>query len=416
VSRHWFVGLLLSCGAIFTAPLVGAAEDSAASVEAFISHHWQRPLQPQGEPPKGFSALEASLTPQACGTCHQQQLKDWQGSLHAHAMGPGLWGQIMDMNPTDRSEHQACLHCHAPLAEQADEVVATLSGENLASSRDAEENSFNAPLYKQGLICAGCHMREYKIHGPQSRQSTTPKANPSVNTPLPHNGWQSQDAFESSSFCAACHQFGSDGYELNGKLLENTFEEWKVSPQAKQGKSCQSCHMPDRRHLWRGIHDKATVLSGVDISMENIVTKGEGAGATLVMTNTGVGHRFPTYITPRVVVEAVQLDSAGKSIPETRHERIVARQVSLDLSQELFDTRLAPGEKVQLDNRLPQHPNSHSILFRIQVEPDLFYRDFYRSTLNAGYTDKGTETLRVALRNAEASVYTLFEKKIIFDL
>ncbi len=28
----------------------------------------------------------------------------------------------------------------------------------------------------------------------------------------------------------SCHQFGADGYALNGKLLENTYEEWKASP------------------------------------------------------------------------------------------------------------------------------------------------------------------------------------------
>lgn len=386
--------------------------DTTASAASFLSNHWQRPLQHQGETPDTFSELEASLDPRACGTCHPQQLQDWQGSLHAHAMGPGLLGQLLEMSPYDKAEHQACLHCHAPLAEQADEVVAWLSGGEAGTGKPSASSIPKGPLYNQGLICAGCHLRNYQIFGPHRSKSLPPSPAAGENAYQPHNGWQSEDAFESSSFCAACHQFEEDGYALNGKLLENTFEEWKASPQAKEGKSCQSCHMPDRRHLWRGIHDKAMVLSGVEITLNEVKTINGGVNGNLTLTNTGVGHRFPTYVTPRVVMEAVQLDSYKEPISETRQEWVVVRQVSLDLSQELFDTRLAPGETASLDYQARLNPNAESILFRIQVEPDTFYRDFYRATLSSGSSNKGAETLQIALRNAEASVYTLFRKEI----
>ena len=32
-------------------------------------------------------------------------------------------------------------------------------------------------------------------------------------------------------------------------------------PQASRQVTCQTCHMPDRRHLWRGIHDPAMVAA-----------------------------------------------------------------------------------------------------------------------------------------------------------
>lgn len=52
---------------------VMADDDAATSADAFLSRHWLRPLQHQGEPPppEHFSALEASLDPSACGACHQ---------------------------------------------------------------------------------------------------------------------------------------------------------------------------------------------------------------------------------------------------------------------------------------------------------------------------------------------------------
>ena len=411
VSAHQinFLFAYWSVLSMLTSPAM-ADDDPTNSSDAFLSRHWQRPLQHQGEPPASFSALEISLDPRACGSCHPQQFQDWQGSLHAHAMGPGLLGQLMDMNPSDRAEHQACLHCHAPLAEQADELVTLLSPGEPADGNPVEDNIPKGPPYNQGLICAACHLRNFQVYGPQ-RNKTLPPLDEDIH--LPHNGWKSEDAFENSQFCAACHQFEPDGYALNGKLLENTFKEWQASPQAKEGKSCQSCHMPGRRHLWRGIHDKATVQSGVEIAVDRIVITHKGINGTLTLTNTDTGHRFPTYVTPRVVMEAVQLDKAENPIPETRREQIIARQVTLDLSQELFDTRLAPGETARLEYQAPMHPQAGSILFRIQVEPDTFYRDFYRAILDSDSSDKGAETLRLALRNAEASVYTLFRRKVL---
>lgn len=170
--------------------------------------------------------------------------------------------------------------------------------------------------------------------------------------------------------------------------------------------------MPERRHLWRGIHDKATVLSGVAIALEQVTTDDGRVSGVLTLSNKGVGHQFPTYVTPRVVMEAYQLDGDGQSIPETRRERIIARQVSLDLSQELFDTRLAPGQTARLIYEATQHPQARAILFRIQVEPDNFYREFYQATLENGSSLSGATNLRDALHNAEASIYTLYRQEI----
>ena len=405
------LSLLLTLCLAFTFPLSTTQADDAAT-SAFLARHWQRPLPHQGEPPASFSELEVALDPRACGTCHAQQFQDWQGSLHAHAMGSGMLGQLMDMAPGDRAEHQACLRCHAPLAEQADEVVAWLSAGDDHMPNPSEGAIPNGPLYSQGLICAGCHLRNYRVYGPHSNKVQAPSPPLGENARQPHAGWQAEDAFESSSFCAACHQFAADGYTLNGKLLENTFAEWQASPQAKQGISCQSCHMPERRHLWRGIHDKATVLSGVAIALEQVTTDDGRVSGVLTLSNTGVGHQFPTYVTPRVVMEAYQLDGDGQSIPETRLERIIARQVSLDLSQELFDTRLAPGQTARLIYEATRHPQARAILFRIQVEPDNFYREFYQATLENDSNLSGATTLRDALRNAETSLYTLYQQKI----
>ncbi len=81
---------------------------------------------------------------------------------------------------------------------------------------------------------------------------------------------------------------------MNGKLIENTYEEWKASPQAARGLTCQRCHMPGRRHLWRGIHDPETVRTGVNTGVSGISVAGGMLGARLSLTNTATGHFFPT--------------------------------------------------------------------------------------------------------------------------
>src|SRR2546422_268682 len=90
-SRAWLVWALLVAGCA-GAPL--AARVTVESVEAFVARHWRAPLAPQGPPPARFTPLEASLAPEACGTCHPAQLADWRSSLHAGSMGPGVAGQL----------------------------------------------------------------------------------------------------------------------------------------------------------------------------------------------------------------------------------------------------------------------------------------------------------------------------------
>jgi len=177
-------------------------------------------------------------------------------------MGPGIIGQLMDMAPEARAEHQACIRCHAPLSEQADSLAASLGDAGSAALPG---------LRAEGLVCAACHVRQYRWYGPPRRDGST--AEPGTEG-FPHGAWHSTAAFQSSRFCAACHQFEPDQYALNGKPIENTFEEWKASPYAEQGRGCQSCHMSDRRHLWRGIHDPDTVRSGVTIAVSDVAAAG----------------------------------------------------------------------------------------------------------------------------------------------
>jgi hypothetical protein len=389
------------------------------AIDGFLARHWSRPLASQGPAPEKFSPLDAALNPADCGQCHVEQFRDWQTALHARAMGPGLMGQLITMAPDARSDHQDCLRCHAPLAEQADALVAAIGAATAplkpkTARKPPPESAAGAlpqvtGMHVQGLTCAACHVRANQRFGPPRRDGSAPDA--SQNATLPHGGFTTSAAFEDSRFCAACHQFQPDEFALNGKLLENTLNEWQSSRHAREGRSCQSCHMPDRRHLWRGIHDPEMVRSGVSFSPEPPETPGKSIRAALLIRNSGTGHAFPTYVTPRVIVEIEQLGADGRPLRGTRVERIIQRKVPLDLSREIFDTRLPPDGELRLDYRKPRARGAATLVYRMRIEPDEYYARFYRSILAGGEAGRGAPLIREALGQAESSGFVAYEQR-----
>jgi len=366
------------------------------SIREFVSRHWQRPIAAQGAPPSRFSSIEASLASQSCGACHPAQLADWGTALHSRSMGPGLTGQLGELWRTDAESARLCLTCHAPLAEQQPE----------------NRGIFDGGLQRQGVVCAACHVRGHQRFGPPRREQPT-RASPTPAS-LPHGGATRTPAFLASEFCSSCHQFDADGLALNGKLLENTYEEWTMSPAAARGQQCQDCHMAGRRHLWRGIHDVQMVRSGIaiDVATERPRYRpGDEAVVQITLTTPGVGHHFPTYVTPRVVVRAVLVDAAGREASASAEERVIAREVSLDLSRELFDTRIPAGGRLAFDYRRRVDRAGLSVRVRVTVYPDHFYTGFFEALLGSG-AGQGRAEIQEALDATRRSTFELYRHDI----
>src|SRR5439155_390351 len=162
-SRAWPAWALLVAGCA-----AGALGARAESVESFVARHWRVPLAAQGPPPARFTPLEASLAPEACGTCHPAQLADWRTSTHAAAMGPGVAGQLAELLVREPAAALACQNCHAPLAEQAPLVPGAL----------ARNPAFDPALRARGIPCAACHVRGHERFGPPRRDGSLAAAAP----------------------------------------------------------------------------------------------------------------------------------------------------------------------------------------------------------------------------------------------
>jgi hypothetical protein len=378
------------------------------SDEEFLRNHWRTPIPLQGKPPGNFSALETSLDPQVCGACHQPQYKEWSTTIHARSTGPGVLGQTQAMVGHDATSAEMCYSCHAPLSEQQEKLRTSDT-----SNRFTKNLRFDAKLQSQGLTCAGCHVRGYRRFGPPKRNGSLENSLPPDQAP--HRGATRTAAFERSEFCMSCHQFEADQRTLNGKPLENTYNEWKSSPYAAEGIQCQSCHMPDRRHLWRGIHDPEMVKRGVSVELHLDKPRyeiGESLTAKLVLTNTGVGHRFPTYVTPKVVLQIEIVDEAGQAIEGTRQQEAVNREVTLDLSEEISDTRILPKGRHTFTSLQRVTRQGLRLRATVVVYPDEFYRKFYEAKLAGPLSPTERRMLTQALENARQSAYTLFEKEV----
>lgn len=313
-------------------------------------------------------ALTHSLEAPACAACHPAQAADWGASLHAQAFSPGLTGQLLLFGP---DEQRDCMKCHAPRAEQQARWV---QDRQLARI--------------EGVDCAACHVRRFTRFGPRAIPQT------------PHGEVREEPLFRDSAFCAPCHQFGPDGLALNGKPLENTYREWRESRYAREGVTCQSCHLPEGRHAFRGIHDPEMVRRGLRVRIVR-----DRDGLRLTATNAGAGHALPTYTTPRI-----RLTLEG---PRATRERIIGRALAWDPARglrEVSDTRLAPGASVVLTLALAPDETGRA---RVTVDPGYDYHmRIYPDLLAAAggrLADDDAARLRAAREMTRDLAYGLYE-------
>ena len=132
--------------------------------------------------------------------------------------------------------------------------------------------------------------------------------------------------------------------------------------------------MPDRKHEFRGIHDPEMVKKGVTFSLTE-----DKNSATLSITSTWIGHAFPTYVTPKIMVEAEALSAKGGVLQDQQWQ--IVREVAYRGGwKELRDTRIMPGEMRNFTlKNLPS--NSSKVRYSVRVIPDYFYKGIYRACI-----------------------------------
>jgi len=347
------------------------------------------PVPPQGTPPPNLAPAQTSLAPQQCARCHAKQYREWEPSRHHGASSPGLAAQMMGMK-TERAVD--CLRCHAPLAEQRPET---------------EPGGFPNRLRAQGLSCAGCHVRGWTRHGP-------PAVSPTL---LPIAGYPRTELalYERGDFCMPCHQL-PPRTAVAGRPLLDTYREWLEGPYMSRGIQCQHCHMPNREHEFKGIHDPHTFRQGADLT-GNAHAATDGAITVVAeLGNAGAGHYLPTTPTPAAWLTIELRDARGIAIAGATARLRIGRDISFDGGRwvEHADTRIPPGGRAVLarawsGGRTGQATTAH---LTVEVHPDDYYERLYERRLAGTLVPTRRALYQQALATAKAARYVALTRDL----
>jgi hypothetical protein len=191
-----------------------------------------------------------------CRTCHPEQYRQWAMSQHSYAqLSPVLQAmQGLILKLTNGTNGDFCIRCHNPVGMNLGEKL-------FMSSMDRH------PTSREGITCVACHRvaenygrlsgRLYITEGPIFAPVYGPTGNTELKRILasadeyrvvtspdaPGRGIHTDAVrfapISTSAFCGTCH----DVTLADNLRLEEAFSEWKNSPAAKRGISCQDCHM-----------------------------------------------------------------------------------------------------------------------------------------------------------------------------
>ncbi len=356
----------------------------------------------QGEPPATLAPAQASLSSRQCARCHAAQESAWRGSVHAAAYSPGLRAQYVPGSAAalDAEAIVSCQRCHGPLAEQAQARAAERAPPVSAVEEPAlvELARGSAGLASEGVTCSVCHVRSWQRLGP-------PRPSASL-LPLPGYPRVEAEVYQRADFCLPCHQLPAR-HAVAGRPLLDTYREWLLGPYMRRGVQCQHCHMSNREHQVRGIHDSETVRQAVRVQVGAVRQPSGELELTAVLANVGAGHYFPTTPTPAVWLE-VQLIGADRAVIASSLRRArIGRHLELRQGalHELEDTRVAPGQSRTVRWRVPATPTATRVRLSLEVRPDDYYEGFYAARLATERHPAARALYQQALERARASRY-----------
>lgn len=367
----------------------------------FLASFWKTPIESQGWAPASHDTLASKLDPESCGACHAGQLVDWTASRHSMSMGSGVMGQLEDALWGNPGFVEGCQSCHAPTAEQHP---------MLHDGKDEEYGvnyGYSSDRQNAGVDCMACHVRSHVRFGP-GRGERPPVE---VWRSSGHGGGVPSPAFSKSEFCRGCHQFEKGQRRINQKLLQDTFAQWSTSTHAEFGQTCQSCHMPGRRHLFKGIHDPEMVRGALEVQVVPMKSEGDSLAFQISIFNRGAGHHLPTYVTPKIFVESRLMDKETREISGTRMKRVIGWDVVLgNREREVYDTRIPSGGVWVWRYCVRRHTGAEQVEVSIEVHPDHFYLGVFEQYDRAGLSPSASAMIDSAEAVARRSPFSIFRE------
>lgn len=235
-----------------------------------------------------------------CATCHPKQYEEWSVSPHAYAqMSPvfnAFQGAVLQL--TNGTNGDFCIRCHTPVGMNLGEDV-------------FKSNMDRHPTSREGITCVVCHRLKKPfgkvsgrlaivegdifdpVFGPQGGEEVNRVVESDsfrVNTERGRAGRDiHRDAVEfaqidESALCGTCH----DVNLLNGFRLEEAFSEYKSSPAAERGVSCQDCHMGKKQGVNAGYPRGPAAVVGGQPTKTRKITSHLFAGPDYSIVHPGI--------------------------------------------------------------------------------------------------------------------------------
>ena len=191
-----------------------------------------------------------------CVTCHPKHYREWSVSQHSYAQLSPLYLSLNNRinELANGSNGDFCLRCH-------NQMGANLGENSFVSNLDRH------PTSREGITCVVCHRisKDYnKASGRLALEAgdlLSPIYGPTGNAELArvldnrdvfrvvtdpdepgrkiHTEVKQFASISNPIFCGTCH----DVTLFNGFRLEEAFSEYRMSPAARNGVTCQDCHM-----------------------------------------------------------------------------------------------------------------------------------------------------------------------------
>lgn len=363
---------------------------------------------------------------QGCG-CHAALLEQWSKTMHSKALSDPIYQvKLAEANrATDGVLGEFCEDCHGPVAG-----MAGMNGKG-AKPRDA--------VAEEGVVCDFCHQltgATRLANNAWTIQADGVKRAQFKDALSPSHGTAFSAFHTTSDICGACHNVDHPG---NGLPLEATYTEWKNSPYAKNGTTCQDCHMtpgpgvtkpnpgraaamaPERPHIYSMTFVGGNVALGGDpdlaeaqlkyaadlaVDSPEVVEPGGKGAVKVTVTNVGAGHYLPTGLTEvrECWLQVTVTDAAGAEVlSERRDFHTVLQGADGKSPVELWE-----AVAVKEDTRIPpQQSKSFDFSYDMPASgpASLTAALYYRSCSEAMAKKAGVDVPTTEMAKFEQAVY-----------
>jgi hypothetical protein len=307
-----------------------------------------------------------------CGKCHRTIYNTWKESMHAKSLEDPIFnGSYAEVyKNTAGAAKYNCLKCHAPVVL-------------LNNDYDLRQE-----ITKEGVTCDFCHSVKgidlSNKENPFQIQLGLTKWGPLKEARSPVHETQFAFLFNTSSFCAGCHEYDNE----HGLAILSTYSEWTESTYASEGKQCHYCHIPQRKGVvvfedsmvikgkkqepllcCVGVNTLGMLKEAIRVNIKDILRKPQEMKIIVEIENYGAGHRIPTGMPNRKLALLVEVKTANNQVFSNSrvYEKIVIDKDRNILSEE--SDILIKGSQIIKDNRIaPKEIRQEVFVFPIPLE------------------------------------------------